>query len=29
MTLDAVLLYAQAGSGRRANLFTDYTRTLE
>jgi DNA ligase-1 len=23
--LDAVLLYAQAGSGRRANLFTDYT----
>ena len=25
MTLDAVLLYAQAGSGRRANLFTDYT----
>lgn len=25
MTIDAVLLYAQAGSGRRANLFTDYT----
>jgi len=25
MTLDAVLLYAQAGSGRRTNLFTDYT----
>ena len=24
-TLDAVLLYAQAGSGRRANLVTDYT----
>ena len=24
-TLDAVLLYAKAGSGRRANLFTDYT----
>jgi len=24
-TLDAVLLYAQAGSGRRANLFSDYT----
>jgi DNA ligase 1 len=24
-TLDAVLLYAQAGRGRRANLFTDYT----
>ncbi|MFM7642412.1 MAG: ATP-dependent DNA ligase [Cyanobium sp.] len=23
--LDAVLLYAQAGCGRRANLFTDYT----
>jgi putative mRNA 3-end processing factor len=22
---DAVLIYAQAGSGRRANLFTDYT----
>ncbi len=25
MTLDAVMLYAQAGSGKRANLFTDYT----
>jgi DNA ligase-1 len=25
MTIDAVLMYAQAGSGRRANLFTDYT----
>jgi DNA ligase-1 len=25
LRLDAVLLYAQAGSGRRANLFTDYT----
>lgn len=24
-TLDAVLVYAQAGSGKRANLFTDYT----
>jgi ATP-dependent DNA ligase len=24
-TVDAVLLYAQYGSGRRANLFTDYT----
>lgn len=24
-TLDAVLVYAQAGHGRRANLFTDYT----
>ena len=28
MTLDAVLIYAQAGSGRRANLFTDYTFAL-
>lgn len=25
MTVDAVMLYAQGGSGRRANLFTDYT----
>jgi DNA ligase-1 len=25
MTVDAVLVYAQAGSGRRASLFTDYT----
>jgi len=25
LTLDAVLIYALAGSGRRANLFTDYT----
>ncbi|WP_213151157.1 ATP-dependent DNA ligase [Neochlamydia sp. AcF95] len=25
MTIDAVLLYAQAGTGRRANLYTDYT----
>ncbi|MGF1474285.1 MAG: ATP-dependent DNA ligase [Geminicoccaceae bacterium] len=25
LAVDAVLLYAQAGSGRRANLFTDYT----
>jgi len=25
MELDAVLLYAQPGSGRRANLYTDYT----
>lgn len=24
-TIDAVLLYAQKGSGKRANLFTDYT----
>ena len=24
-TIDAVIIYAQAGSGRRANLFTDYT----
>ena len=28
MTLDAVLIYAQAGTGRRANLFTDYTFAL-
>lgn len=28
MTLDAVLIYAQAGSGRRANLYTDYTFAL-
>ena len=28
MRLDAVLIYAQAGSGRRANLFTDYTFAL-
>ena len=27
-TLDAVLIYAQAGTGRRANLFTDYTFAL-
>ncbi len=25
MTADAVMIYAQAGHGRRANLFTDYT----
>lgn len=25
MSIDAVLIYAQAGTGRRANLFTDYT----
>lgn len=25
LNVDAVLIYAQAGSGRRANLFTDYT----
>lgn len=25
MTIDGVLIYAQSGSGRRANLFTDYT----
>ncbi len=25
MTIDAVLLYAQSGHGRRANLYTDYT----
>ena len=28
LTLDAVLLYAQAGTGRRANLFTDLTLGL-
>ncbi|MFK8186595.1 MAG: ATP-dependent DNA ligase [Phormidesmis sp.] len=28
MTLDVVLIYAQAGSGKRANLFTDYTFAL-
>ena len=28
LSLDAVLIYAQAGSGRRANLFTDYTFAL-
>lgn len=25
MTIDAILMYAQGGSGIRANLFTDYT----
>ncbi len=25
MTIDAVMIYAQAGHGRRANLYTDYT----
>src|SRR3546814_10524951 len=25
MTIDGVLIYAQSGSGRRANLLTDYT----
>lgn len=25
LTIDAVMIYAQQGSGRRANLFTDYT----
>lgn len=28
MTIDAVMIYAQAGHGRRANLFTDYTFAL-
>jgi DNA ligase-1 len=28
MTLDAVLIYAQAGHGKRSNLFTDYTFAL-
>ena len=27
-TIDAVLIYAQAGHGRRSNLFTDYTFAL-
>lgn len=25
LTIDAVMIYAQQGSGRRANLFTDFT----
>jgi DNA ligase-1 len=29
MTLDAVLIYAQAGHGKRSNLFTDYTFALK
>jgi DNA ligase-1 len=28
LTIDAVLTYAMRGSGRRANLFTDYTFAL-
>lgn len=28
MTIDAVLVYAQAGHGRRSNLYTDYTFAL-
>ena len=28
MTVDAVMIYAQAGHGRRANLYTDYTFAL-
>jgi DNA ligase-1 len=28
LSIDAVLLYAQKGHGRRANLFTDYTFAL-
>jgi len=28
LTVDAVLIYAQAGHGRRANLYTDYTFAL-
>ena len=28
LTIDAVMIYAQAGSGRRANLFTDFTFAL-
>jgi DNA ligase-1 len=29
MTLDAVLIYAQSGHGKRSNLFTDYTFALQ
>ena len=28
LNIDAVLIYAQAGHGRRSNLFTDYTFAL-
>ena len=28
MQLDAVLIYAKAGSGRRAGLYTDYSFAL-
>ena len=28
LTIDAVMIYAQAGHGRRANLYTDYTFAL-
>ena len=28
MTIDAVMIYAQAGHGRRANLYTDFTFAL-
>ncbi len=28
LTLDAVLIYAQSGTGRRSNLYTDYTFAL-
>jgi DNA ligase-1 len=28
LTIDAVLIYAQSGSGRRATLYTDYTFAL-
>jgi len=29
LTVDAVMIYAQAGSGRRANLFTDFTFAVQ
>ena len=29
LSLDAVLIYAQAGTGKRSNLFTDYTFALK
>jgi len=29
MTLDAVLIYAQKGSGRRSNYYTDYTFAIK
>lgn len=29
LTVDAVLIYAQAGHGRRANLYTDYTFAIK
>jgi DNA ligase-1 len=29
LTIDAVMIYAQSGSGRRANLFTDFTFAVQ